>query len=197
MGSEWETIPITPKASPQRPTAQPSILMAPDVAQTGSMEQPHLRNTSLLREPLHDRIVLAWDRFGPALKPTTGAQGVFPRWAVAPRGTEESLTRDRRSCEPSGSCVRHRTGRAGTLEFVASRRGCGWIPGRSFTLWCDLSPSRPVPLGAWGRAAKLLNEPAALDRVDETTLSAGGMDNDLLDADNPEEESAIENEVTV
>ena len=52
----------------------------------------------------------------------------------------------------------------------------------------------------WGRgfgAAQLLNEPAALDRVEETTPSADGMDNGLYDADNPEEEAAIENEVTV
>ena len=38
---------------------------------------------------------------------------------------------------------------------------------------------------------------ALADRVEETTLSADGMDNDLYDADNPEEEAAIENEVTV
>ena len=52
----------------------------------------------------------------------------------------------------------------------------------------------------WGHgfgAAQLLNGPAALDRVEETTLSADGMDNDLYDADNPEKEAAIENEVTV
>ena len=41
-----------------------------------------------------------------------------------------------------------------------------------------------------------LNEPAALDRIEETTPSADGMDNDLYDADNPEEAAAIENEVT-
>ena len=44
------------------------------------------------------------------------------------------VTVTQRSCEPNGSCVRHGTGRAGTLEFVGSRRGCGWIPGRSLPL---------------------------------------------------------------
>ena len=52
-------------------------------------------------------------------------------------------------------------------------------------------------LGRGSSAAQLLNEPAALDRVEDTTPSADGMDNDLYDADNPEEEAAIENEVTV
>ena len=88
------------------------------------------------------------------------------------------------------------TGRAGTLEFVGSRRGCGWILGRSLPLRSVTFP----PGAIWGRgswAAQLLNEPAALDRVEDTTPSADGMDNDLYDADNPEEEAAIENEVTV
>ena len=43
----------------------------------------------------------------------------------------------------------------------------------------------------------MLNKPGDLDRVEETTPSADGMDNDLHDADNPEEEAANENEVNV
>ena len=60
---------------------------------------------------------------------------------------------------------------------------------------CHLPARRHLGRGSW--AAQLLNEPAALDRVEDTTPSADGMDNDLYDADNPEEEAAIENEVTV
>ena len=60
---------------------------------------------------------------------------------------------------------------------------------------CHLPARRHWGRGFW--AAQLLNEPAALDRVEETTPSADGMDNGLYDADNPEEEAAIENEVTV
>ena len=65
-----------------------------------------------------------------------------------------------------------------------------------WNLWVVAGVMAGFQVGAF-RCDVICHLPAALDRVEETTLSADGMDNGLYDTDNPEEEAAIENEVTV